>query len=107
MDVRVYTLRGEVGGRNRAAKIALIVAALAIGALLVAFALMLLLALAAAGTLVGAGVLLYRKLTGRGRRTLDSSGFSRAELGLDPSREVFVDNPPTTSLPAPERSGDR
>src|SRR4051812_13670999 len=99
MDVRVYTIRGEVGGRNRAAKIALIVAALAIGALLVAFALMLLLGIAAAGTLVGAGVLLYRKLTGRGRRALDSSGFSRAELGLDPSREVFADNPRTTSLP--------
>lgn len=76
--------------RNRAGAIALAAMAVALGGALLAFGLLLLAGLAAAGAVVGAGVMLYHKLTGRwpGRFTATRS----YRPTLDPSKEVF---PPT------------
>jgi len=93
MHVRVYRL----GTRNRLATIALIAAALAIGAVLVAFGLMLLLSLAAAATVVGAGTVLYYRLTGRRPRLLRAEPHDK----LDPSLEVFPDDAQRGKLPDP------
>ena len=93
MHVRVYRL----GTRNRAATIALVVAALAIGAVLIAFGLMLLLALAAAATVVGAGTVLYYRLTGRKPQLLRTEPQEK----LDPSQEVFPDAAQRGKLPEP------
>lgn len=82
MIVRIYGL----SVRSRPAAIALAAAALAIGAMFVAFGIFLLLGLAAVGTLVGAGVLVFRALTGRGTGRLRPAP---SELGLDPSLEVL------------------
>lgn len=96
MFVRVYQLgSGKGGPGSRARTIALVTVALAVGAFLLAFALMFLLALAAAGTVIGAGMMLYRRLTGRGRHEI-GRGQSSDDVVLDPSLEVF-----------PDRSSDR
>ena len=89
--IRVYGL----SVRSRPAAIALGVAALAAGAVFVAFGIFLLLGLAAVGTVVGAGVLTFRALTGRGPNRLQPS---RAKLDLDPSLEVFRAEPPPHNL---------
>ena len=81
MHVRVY----RFGTRNRAATIALVAAALAIGAVFVAFGLMLLLALAAAGTVMGTGAVIYYRLFGR---TPSLQPWQTREQ-LDPALEVF------------------
>jgi hypothetical protein len=71
--------------RSRPAAIALAAAALAVGAVFVAFGIFLLLGLAAVGTLVGAGVLLLRSLTaGTGRLRRPPTNAD-----LDPSLEIF------------------
>jgi hypothetical protein len=77
--------------RSRAGAIAFAIAVLAIGGVFIVFGLVLLLALAAAGTVLGAGILLYRRLTGRLPRFLRPAApaSSRsAEMGL----EVFPDD---------------
>jgi len=81
MQVRIY----RVGSKNRLATIALVAAALAMGAVLIAFGLVLLLGLAAAGAVVGSGLMIYRRLTGR------APVIQRWSAGeaLDPSIEVF------------------
>jgi hypothetical protein len=81
MQVRVY----RIGSRNRLATIGLIAAALAVGAVLIAFGLVLLLGLAAASVLVGSGLMIYHRLTGRGPEIQTW----RAREELDPSLEVF------------------
>jgi hypothetical protein len=80
--IRIYSLNL----RSRPAAIALAAAALAVGAVFVAFGIFLLIGLAAVGTVVGAGVLLFRSLTGRGTGRLHRPS---ADLELDPSLEVF------------------
>lgn len=78
--VRSFGLRG----RSRAQTVALAVAALAIGAVLLAVGLMVLAGLAAAGTVVGLGVLAWRRLTGRAAL----GGARPAAFDRDPSKEV-------------------
>ncbi len=82
MIVRIHGM----GVRGRGAAIALAAVALGVGAVLLAFGIVLLVALAAVGTAVGAGVLLVRALTGRGARRLHAR---RADPRLDPRLEVF------------------
>lgn len=98
--IRLYRL--DV--RNRPAAIALAAAALALGAVFVAFGIILLLALAAVGTVIGSGVLLYRALTGRKAERLRTPGLHH---DLDPSLEVApAQRPPSkvTSQQADEPS---
>jgi hypothetical protein len=93
MMIRLYGF----GVRSRPAAVALAVAALALGAVFVAFGIFLLLGLAAVGTIVGAGVLAFRALTGRG------TGHPRPpmkDLDLDPSLEVF---PSQSAQPPPHK----
>lgn len=90
MMVRVYGFNV----RSRPAAIALAATALAIGAVFVAFGIVLLVALAALGTVVGAGVLVLRALTGRRAARLRSS-----QPELDPALEVF----PLRSAAEPSR----
>lgn len=92
MMIRIYGLNV----RSRAAAIALAAAALAVGAVFVAFGIFLLLGLAAVGTVVGAGVLVFRALTGRGTSHLRPPA---RHLDLDPSLEVL---PPPDKLTSPE-----
>lgn len=83
--------------RNRPAAIALAAVALAVGAAFLGLALVLLLGLAAVGTVIGGGVMLFRAITGRGRPRLDPP-----RAGLDPALEVFpVDAAAATPLPPP------
>ena len=85
-------LSGKISTRNRIAAAAVAVVAIAIAGLFVVFGLVLLLILAAAGTLIGAGVMLYHRLTGRWPRFLVRS--PRSKEGLNPDREVFPDRQP-------------
>src|SRR5688500_4878276 len=88
MMIRIYGF----GVRSRPAAIALAAAALAVGAVVVAFGIVRLLGLAAGGTIAGAGVLAVRALTGRRGARLRPP---QPELDLDPSLEVFpADRPP-------------
>lgn len=80
--LRVYGLTV----RSRPAAIALAATALAVGAVFVAFGIVLLVGLAAVGAVVGASVLLFRSLTGRGSGRLHAP---RHDAELDPSLEVF------------------
>jgi hypothetical protein len=91
--VRIYS----INVRSRPAAIALAAAALAAGAVFVAFGIVLLLGVVAVGTVVGAGVVLYRSLTERGRPRV---GGRRGDDVLDPAREVF---PPASAPQAPHR----
>jgi hypothetical protein len=87
--------------RSRAGAIAFAIAVLASGGVFVVFGLVLLLALAAAGTVLGAGIVLYRRLTGRLPRFLRPAApaSSRsAELGL----EVFPDDTAETPRHRPQ-----
>lgn len=84
-----------LGVRSRPAAIALAAAALAVGAVFVAFGIFLLLGLAAVGTIVGIGVFAFRALTGR------ATGHLRAPMetrDLEPSLEVF---PSQAAAPPP------
>ncbi|MDQ3995946.1 MAG: hypothetical protein M3303_02895 [Gemmatimonadota bacterium] len=91
MMIRIYGL----GVRSRPAAIALAAAAVAVGAVFLAFGIVLLLGLAAVGTVLGAGVLVFRTLTGRGADRL----HPRREVDLDPTLEVF---PTDVAAPAPK-----
>lgn len=73
--------------RNRAAAAALAVTALVAGGVLLALGITLLAGIAVVGTAVGAGVMLYRSITG-GR-----GGRLRSRGRLDPSMEVFPEPP--------------
>jgi hypothetical protein len=84
METRIYKL--ETGGVKG---VVLATVLVGVGALIIAFGLALLLALATAGAVIGAGVVLFRRLTGRSVLGL---GRPRAETGLDPSLEVFSEN---------------
>jgi len=96
--------RGTVRGRLQT--YALVAAALAAGALLIAFGLIVLAGLAVTGTVLGSGIALYHRLTGRWPAFLrvrayagpiGSAAPDRREVqGLDPSMEVFA---PTDTAP--------
>jgi hypothetical protein len=84
MIVRIY----GIDARSRPAAIALAAVALAAGAVLLAIGIVLLLGVAAVGTVIGGGVMLLRAITGRGRPRLDAS-----RAGLDPALEVYPVDP--------------
>ncbi|HSJ63365.1 MAG TPA: hypothetical protein VK922_05585 [Gemmatimonadaceae bacterium] len=73
--------------RSRAGAVALAIAFVALGGIFVAFGLVLLVILAAAGTLIGAGVMVYHRLTGRWPRAVRPADAPQGTL--DPSLEVF------------------
>ena len=73
--------------RSKAGAIALAIAVIALGGIFVVFGLVLLLSLAAVGTVIGAGVMAYHKLTGRWPRFVRTQSAQRQTL--DPSQEVF------------------
>ncbi|HUF31381.1 MAG TPA: hypothetical protein VMM77_12085 [Gemmatimonadaceae bacterium] len=92
----------QISTTNRAGAIALGIAAVAIGGVFVVFGLMLLIGLAAVGTLVGAGLVLYHRLTGRLPSFL--RGKTQPARTLHPELEVFAAEPlesekRTTDLP--------
>jgi hypothetical protein len=76
----------RIQARNRVGMLALAVTALMLGGVLLAFGLLLLLGLAAVGAAIGAGVVLYYKLTGRVPRALERRWRA---ADLDPALEVF------------------
>ncbi|HEY4219347.1 MAG TPA: hypothetical protein VGM67_19520 [Gemmatimonadaceae bacterium] len=94
--VKVHTLTI----RNRAAAVVFGVGVLALGALLLTMGFALLLGIGIAGTLVGGGVAVYRRLRGTSgaQPRMSHIGFGRltdfaphaqsGELRLDPTREV-------------------
>jgi hypothetical protein len=93
---------------SRAKTIGLAVFALAAGALLLAFGLIILAGLVVAGTVVGGGGMLYHRITGRWPRflrvsthvwTIGDQGAGRGVPGLDPSKEVFPGSREQRSLP--------
>jgi hypothetical protein len=90
-------LSGRVGRGGLGQKIAtvtLAVVAIAIGGLFLAFGLALLLGLAVVGTITGAGVMVYHRLTGRWPRFLTHAReTARQTSGLDPAKEVFAEPP--------------
>ena len=81
----------QIRTTNRASALALGIAAVAIGGVFFVFGLMLLLGLAAVGTLVGAGLVLYHRLTGRLPRFLQRR--SQPAASLHPELEVFAAEP--------------
>jgi len=80
--VRIYGITVQ----NRVGAIALGLAALAVGGVFLIFGLALLVALAVVSITLGAGVLLYRRLTGRGSLFM---GATARSTRLDPAKEVF------------------
>lgn len=80
--MRIYGLAVQ----NRVGAIALGLAALAVGGVFLIFGLALLVAVAVVGITLGAGVLLYRRITGRGSLLMDATTRSSR---LDPAKEVF------------------
>jgi hypothetical protein len=76
--------------RNRPGAIALAAVALAAGALLLTFGILLLIGVAAIGTVLGGGIMLFRAITGRRGHRLRTP-----DAPLDPALEVFVDEGPT------------
>jgi hypothetical protein len=89
--IRFYGLSVQ----NRPAAIGLAVIALAVGATLLAFGLVLLAAAAAVGTLVGTGILAYRALTGQRPSRLH---HPESGHGLDPTLQVFPPRDPPDQL---------
>lgn len=93
-----------VGGRLQT--YALVAAALAAGALLIAFGLIVLAGLAVTGTVVGGAIAVYHRITGRWPKFLHVRTYvgplgsadpaGHAVDGLDPSKEVF---PPAREPP--------
>ena len=78
----------RVSVRGRAAAIAMGIAALVVGGVLLVLGVTLLLGLLVAGVVLGAGVLAYRRLTGRRLTPRDTN----PRRDLDPALEVFPDN---------------
>ena len=85
MSIRIYKLEG--GGGAKGAALAVVI--VGVGVLLVGVGLALLVALGTAGALIGAGVMVYRRLTGQSVSALRGS---RASARLDPALEVFADD---------------
>jgi hypothetical protein len=85
MSIRIHRLEG--GGGVKGAAVAVVI--VGAGILLVGVGLALLLALATAGALIGAGVMVYRRLTGQSAAALRGA---RASSRLDPSLEVFAED---------------
>lgn len=95
--------------RHRARTLALAALALGAGALLLAFGLVILAGLAVTGTVVGGGIMLYHRITGRWPRSLhvttyvgtigDQQARRDAAPGLDPSQEVFPASRNAPALP--------
>lgn len=81
----------QIRTTNRASALALGIAAVVIGGVFFVFGLMLLLGLAAVGTLVGAGLVLYHRLTGRLPRFLHRR--AQRSTSLHPELEVFSAEP--------------
>jgi hypothetical protein len=79
----------RITGSNRTATVGLAVAALTLGAVFLALGLTLLLGIAIVGTVAAAGVMLYRRLTGRGVYPIAGGSGATNAHGLDPSMEVF------------------
>jgi hypothetical protein len=80
----------QLTARSRASAFALAVAIIALGGVFLVFGLVLLVGLAAVGTVLGAGVMAYHRLTGKWPRFLRRGSPPRP--ALDPSREVFAEN---------------
>ena len=91
--MRIYGLTVQ----NRIGAIALGIAALAAGGVFLVFGIALLVAVSVVGLTLGAGVMVYRRLTGRG--VLQTGGGARA-IRLDPSKEVFPADPSPQSIGA-------
>jgi len=72
--------------KNRLAVIAFIALALGLGATLLVVGFALLAGLAVAGGVLGTGIAIYRRLTGRHRAVLPQTSRN---TGLDPALEVF------------------
>lgn len=87
--------------RNRVGVFVLAAVAVAIGATVLAFGLLVLVGLAGTALVVGAGVALYQKLTGRLPGRFNPA--RRRRSGLDPSLEVFP--PIDAGQRLPPRSG--
>jgi hypothetical protein len=82
MTIHIRTSTGRLGPAGIGAAVLLLM----MGGAIVLSGLALLLALAVAGTAIGAGVVLFRRLTGRSGRVVHSR---RQAKGLDPALEVF------------------
>lgn len=80
--MRVYSL----SFKNRVAATLAILALIGLGAVVVAVGFTMLLGLAAAGTVIGAGVSIYHRIRGRKPETLQPMSSE-----LDPRLEVFPD----------------
>jgi hypothetical protein len=85
VEIRTYQLTT----RNKVAVALVTLVALGAGALLLAFGLALLAALAAAGVALGTGAALWRRLRGHSSR-LPPSAPTDVHAGLDPAKEVFL-----------------
>jgi hypothetical protein len=99
-EMKVYAVQV----RNPIAVWAMAIAALAVGGVLFVLGLTVLLGILVAGTVLGTGVMLVRRLTGASRRDRERLEAMMREarhggLGLDPSMEVL---PPRS----PERRAD-
>lgn len=97
MAMRVYRLDGGTGAKGALFAVLII----GVGAVIVAAGVALLLVLATAGAVLGAGVLLYRRLSGKRLSGLRSA---HANSGLDPSLEVFASDAAIDGRPVPRRT---
>ena len=98
--------------RGRLQTYALVAAALAAGALLIAFGLIVLAGLMVTGTVVGGAIALYHRVTGRWPKfmrvgayvgPIGGIGSERVGVhGLDPAKEVFPDVHDASRLPRGE-----
>jgi len=80
--VRIYGLTIQ----NKVSAIALGLAAVAVGGVFLVFGLALLVAVAVVGITLGAGLVLYRRIAGRGSLFMNATTRSTS---LDPAKEVF------------------
>ena len=94
MSIRIYKLDGPTGPKG----VVLGVLLLGVGAVIVTAGLALLIVIALAGAALGAGVILYRRLTGK-----PIPGLPRADPRhrLDPNLEVFAPETPTAQVTLP------
>ena len=87
--MRIYRLDAGSGAKGTALAVAIV----ALGLVAVSLGLLLLVVLATAGAALGAGFVLYRRLTGRSGQQVRASS---AAAGLDPALEVFARDPVVT-----------
>jgi hypothetical protein len=73
--------------KNRLAVFLFVALAVGVGATLLVVGFALIAGLVVAGGVLGTGVAIYRRLTGKHRATLPAQGAR--DLGLDPALEVF------------------